>query len=129
VVTEYGKHAPSDTQTGSLTYGLKPIIRTEKGGIAEQHLEGYLGGAPRCEAREHRGEWVLLFWFDHVGGPAVRAVWTSTRLTTPPERPSRGPAPAGYAWAPTQHRGNARSAAARSQAPRFEWLARRGRAS
>lgn len=76
VVTEYGKEAPADAQTGSFTYGLKPLIRTDKGGIAERYLEGYLGGPPRCEAREHRGRWLLLFWFDHAQGPAVRAIWT-----------------------------------------------------
>jgi RNA polymerase sigma-70 factor (ECF subfamily) len=76
VVTEYGADAPANPHTGSLTYGLKPLIRTERGGIASEYLEGYLDGLPRCEAREHRGVWLLLFWFDHVEGPAVRAVWT-----------------------------------------------------
>jgi RNA polymerase sigma-70 factor (ECF subfamily) len=81
VVTEYGKQAPANAQTGSFSYGLKPLIKAEKGGIAEQHLAGYLGGAPRCEARPHRGEWILLFWFDHVSGPAVRAIWTVTLVS------------------------------------------------
>lgn len=74
--TEYGSAAPANAQTGSFTYGMRPIVRTANGGIGEQHLHGYLGGPPRCEAREHRGQWLLLFWFDHVEGPAVRTIWT-----------------------------------------------------
>ncbi|WP_437722126.1 RNA polymerase sigma factor [Sorangium sp. So ce861] len=76
VVTEYGREPPADPRTGSFVGTLAPITTTDAGGVDAHHLVGYLGGPPRCEVREHRGERVLLFWFDHDTGPAVRTVWT-----------------------------------------------------
>jgi RNA polymerase sigma-70 factor (ECF subfamily) len=76
VVTEYGSQEPADARTGSFANSLMPLARTEEGGVGERYLTGYLGGPPRCEVREHRDELILLFWFDHVEGPAVRALWT-----------------------------------------------------
>ncbi len=76
VVTEYGSAAPANRRTGSFANSLTPITTTEAGGIDARYLTDYLGGAPRCEVRVHRGEPILLFWFDHVDGPAVRAAWT-----------------------------------------------------
>jgi RNA polymerase sigma-70 factor (ECF subfamily) len=76
LATEYGAETPADARTGSLAHGLLPITRTDAGGIDERYLADYLGGAPRCELREHRDQHVLLFWFEHATGPAARAVWT-----------------------------------------------------
>jgi RNA polymerase sigma-70 factor (ECF subfamily) len=76
VVTEYGADEPADSRTGSFANSLTPIVRTDEGGVDERFLVGYLGGSPRCEVREHRGELVLLFWFEHVDGACVRALWT-----------------------------------------------------
>jgi RNA polymerase sigma-70 factor (ECF subfamily) len=76
VVTEYGSEEPADNRTGSFANSLTSIARTDEGGVSEKYLTGYLGGPPRCEVREHRGELILLFWFEHVDGPAVRALWT-----------------------------------------------------
>jgi RNA polymerase sigma-70 factor (ECF subfamily) len=76
VVTEYGREPPADPRTGSFVGSLSPITTTDAGGVDARHLVGYLGGPPRCEVREHRGELLLLFWFDHDTGPAVRTVWT-----------------------------------------------------
>jgi len=76
VVTEYGRDAPKDRETGSLAGTLAPITYDERGGVPPELLEGYLGTTPRCEARPHRDGWVLLFWYDHEGGPQVRTVMT-----------------------------------------------------
>lgn len=76
VVTEYGTQPPADERTGSFANSLTPITTSEAGGIDARYLTDYLGSAPRCEVREHRGELILLFWYDHVDGPAVRTVWT-----------------------------------------------------
>ncbi|MDC0678751.1 RNA polymerase sigma factor [Sorangium atrum] len=76
VVTEYGREPPADPRTGSFVGSLSSITTTDAGGVDARHLAGYLGGPPRCEVREHRGELLLLFWFDHDTGPAVRTVWT-----------------------------------------------------
>jgi len=75
VVTEYGPEASSDPQTGSLPGFLAPITRNQNGaGIDGRHLEGYLPEPPRVEVREHRGERILLYWYAHRDGEAVRSV-------------------------------------------------------
>lgn len=76
LVTEYGAETPADADTGSFAHAFLPITRTDAGGIDDRHLTDYLVSAPRCEVREHRDQQILLFWFDHTSGPAVRAVWT-----------------------------------------------------
>lgn len=76
VVTEYGPDAPADERTGSFANSLTPITTTETGGIDDRYLTDYLGTPPRCEVRVHRDAPILLLWFDHVDGPAVRTVWT-----------------------------------------------------
>ncbi|HLL20584.1 MAG TPA: RNA polymerase sigma factor [Kofleriaceae bacterium] len=76
VVTEYGAEEPAHPETGSFFHSLTPITRTETGGIAAQHLVGYAGGPPCAELRLYRDAPIVLVWFDHADGPAVRAVWT-----------------------------------------------------
>jgi RNA polymerase sigma-70 factor, ECF subfamily len=75
VVTEYGRDAPKDPDTGSFVGSLGPLTFDERGGIPPELLVGYRGGSPRCEVRAYRDGWVLLFWFEHEGGEMVRAVW------------------------------------------------------
>jgi RNA polymerase sigma-70 factor, ECF subfamily len=77
LVTEYGPDAPKDPRTGSFAGTLSPITLDERGGVAPEHLGGYLGGLPRCEARRYRDGWVLLFWYDHDDGPMVRTIMTA----------------------------------------------------
>jgi RNA polymerase sigma-70 factor (ECF subfamily) len=75
VVTEYGPEASSHPQTGSLPGFLAPITRSQNGpGIDARHLEGYLPDPPRVEVRSHRGEPILLYWYAHRDGEAVRSV-------------------------------------------------------
>lgn len=75
VVTEYGPEASSDPETGSLTGFLAPIATNQHGaGVDARHLEGYLPEPPRAEVREHRGEPILLYWYAHRDGEAVRSV-------------------------------------------------------
>lgn len=74
VVTEYGKDAPKDPFRGSFAGSLGPIGFDERGGIGPEHLEGYRGALPRAEARVHRGERIVLVWFAHDDGDAVRSV-------------------------------------------------------
>lgn len=56
------------------------------GGIEARFIQGALPSAPRVEAREHRGEWLLLHWYAHHDGEAVRAV---TRLVVDGDRVAR----------------------------------------
>ncbi|NVB82218.1 MAG: RNA polymerase sigma factor [Kofleriaceae bacterium] len=76
VVTEYGVDEPADEKTGSFFNSMTPITTTETGGIGAQYLTDYVASAPRSEIRIYRDQVILLMWFDHVDGPAVRTVWT-----------------------------------------------------
>jgi RNA polymerase sigma-70 factor (ECF subfamily) len=76
VVTEYGPDAPIDPRTGSFAGSLGPITFDDRGGVPAELLEGYLGSLARAEVRAYRGGAVLLFWYEHRGGPRVRAVMT-----------------------------------------------------
>jgi RNA polymerase sigma-70 factor (ECF subfamily) len=76
VVTEYGPEAPRHPRTGSFAGTMSPITMDDRGGVPPELLEGYLGTIPRCEVRVHRGEPILLFWYEHDAGPAVRTVMT-----------------------------------------------------
>ncbi|MEJ7597375.1 MAG: RNA polymerase sigma factor [Kofleriaceae bacterium] len=76
VVTEYGQDGPADSRTGSFFHSLTPITATDAGGIAARYLEDYLFDPPRCELHAYRDGQVLLVWYDHATGPAVRSVWT-----------------------------------------------------
>ena len=48
-------------------------------GIDLRHREGVRADAPRVEARWHRDRWLLVHWYQHDEGPAVRA-FTSIEL-------------------------------------------------
>lgn len=76
VVTEYGQDAPKHSRTGSFAGTMAPITYDERGGVPPEHLLGYLGGGPRCEGLVHRGVPLVLFWYDHDSGPAVRTIMT-----------------------------------------------------
>lgn len=74
VVTEYGREAPKDPHTGSFAGTLAPITFDERGGVAPELLEGYLGDPPYAELRAYRDGWIVLFWYDHAEGRLVRTV-------------------------------------------------------
>jgi RNA polymerase sigma-70 factor (ECF subfamily) len=74
VVTEYGPEQASDPYRGSFAGMLSPLTTDERGGISRRFLEGYSGGLARAEVRSYRGEPIVLFWYAHAGGDAVRGV-------------------------------------------------------
>ncbi len=78
VVTEYGRDAPRDPETGSFAGTLSAITIDERGGVPPELLEGYIAASPRCEARPYQNGWLLLFWYEHESGPAVRTLMTVT---------------------------------------------------
>ncbi|MET0556036.1 MAG: RNA polymerase sigma factor, partial [Vicinamibacteria bacterium] len=45
-----------------------------RGGVASSLRQGVLPAPPRAEVRRHRGEPVVLFFYQHADGEAVRAV-------------------------------------------------------
>lgn len=76
LVTEYGADAARDPDTGSLYNTLfTPLtLRGEQKGIDPQHLHDALPEAPRCAIASYRGEPILLYWYTHAEGEAVRSV-------------------------------------------------------
>jgi len=88
LVTEYGPEAAKNTETGSFNGMVFGDLSTddERGGIEPRHRSGVLSSPGRVEVREHRGESILLFWYAHQDGDAVRAV---ARVETDQDRLSR----------------------------------------
>ncbi|HEV7764129.1 MAG TPA: RNA polymerase sigma factor [Thermoanaerobaculia bacterium] len=76
LVTEYGRDAPRDPETGSFYGMLYSDLSSDdpRGGVARELRRGVLPTSPRLEMREHRDEPILLFWYAHEDGDAVRAV-------------------------------------------------------
>jgi RNA polymerase sigma-70 factor (ECF subfamily) len=71
IATEYGPGKMKQSDTGSLYHSLfSPLSHA----VAAEYLSGYRGGPARAERREHRGEPILVSWYDHDEGPAVRDV-------------------------------------------------------
>jgi RNA polymerase sigma-70 factor (ECF subfamily) len=73
--TQYGPEAARPTVLTGMLFGSKRIATADvNGGMEARFMQGVQATAPRVEAREHRGEWVLLHWYTHEDGDAVRAV-------------------------------------------------------
>ncbi len=67
----YGAQA---TKNGPLRGVLFGDPSSDRGGIAPQFRRGVLAKPPRVELRMHRGEPILVAWFEHADGEAVRAL-------------------------------------------------------
>jgi RNA polymerase sigma-70 factor (ECF subfamily) len=58
-----------------MLYGTKRLAEADKrGGVEPRFMQGALPSSPRCEVRVHRGEPLLLLWYAHTDGEAVRAI-------------------------------------------------------
>jgi RNA polymerase sigma-70 factor (ECF subfamily) len=76
--TQYGPEAARRTVLYGMLFGSQRMATADvNGGIEARFMLGVLPSAPRVEAREHRGEWLLLHWYAHRDGDFVRAI---TRL-------------------------------------------------
>jgi RNA polymerase sigma-70 factor (ECF subfamily) len=85
--TQYGKEAARRTVLHGMLFGVKRMANAETdGGIDARFFEGVVPTPPRVEARLHRGEWVLLHWYAHHDGEAVRAL---TRIEADGDRVAR----------------------------------------
>jgi RNA polymerase sigma-70 factor (ECF subfamily) len=71
LAVEYGAEM---ARKGSLSGVLFGDPSSDRGGIAPDFRAGVLAKPPRLEIRAHRGEHVLLAWFTHQDGEAVRAI-------------------------------------------------------
>ena len=58
-----------------MLYGSRRLAEADvRGGIDPRFMQGVLPTPPRCEVRVHRGESLLLLWYAHTDGEAVRAI-------------------------------------------------------
>jgi RNA polymerase sigma-70 factor (ECF subfamily) len=82
--TQYGPQAARRTVLPGMLFGSERMATADvNGGMEARFMQGVLPAAPRVEAREHRGVWVLLHWYAHRDGEFVRAV---TRLEADGDR-------------------------------------------
>jgi RNA polymerase sigma-70 factor (ECF subfamily) len=79
VTTDYGREAAKKRVLPGMLFGSRKLADPEFRGIDPSYREGVLATLPRAEVRIHRGEALLLSWYAHQDGEAVRAV---TRLET-----------------------------------------------
>lgn len=58
-----------------MLFGSKRMAEADRlGGMEARFMQGVLPSSPRCELRVHRGEPILLVWYAHADGEAVRAI-------------------------------------------------------
>lgn len=72
---QYGAETARNTSFKGVLFGDPS---SDRGGIAPAYRAGILGKPPRLELRVHRGEPLLLGWFQHQEGEAVRAISRAT---------------------------------------------------
>jgi RNA polymerase sigma-70 factor, ECF subfamily len=85
--TQYGPEAARRTVLYGMLFGSQRMATAdENGGIEPRFMQGVLPSAPRVEARAHRGAWILLHWYAHHDGEAVRAI---TRIEPDGDRVAR----------------------------------------
>ncbi len=70
VHTEYGGKAARQGVFQGLLYGSRHLA--EGKGIDPKYQQRALPEVPRPELRFHRGEWLVLLWYAHEDGEAVR---------------------------------------------------------
>lgn len=84
--TQYGPEAAKRTVLWGMLFGGARLARAEDCGIEERFQARVRDVPPRVEAALHRGEWLLLHWYAHEDGDAVRAV---TRIQPDGDRVAR----------------------------------------
>jgi RNA polymerase sigma-70 factor (ECF subfamily) len=73
--TRYGREAARKTVLHGMLFGVKRLASADvNGGIEARFMQGIEPRAPRVEVRFHRGVWLLLHWYAHRDGEAVRAL-------------------------------------------------------
>jgi len=73
--TQYGPEAARRTVLFGMLFGAERMATADvNGGIEPRFMQGVLPAPPRVQAIAHRGEWLLLHWYAHRDGEAVRAV-------------------------------------------------------
>ena len=82
--TQYGQEAARRTVLWGMLFGVKRMVSLDDAsGFDLRLFQDVVPDPPRVEARPHRGEWLLLHWYTHRDGDAVRAL---TRIVPDGER-------------------------------------------
>jgi RNA polymerase sigma-70 factor, ECF subfamily len=85
--TQYGQEAARRTVLYGMLFGVKRMVKADiAGGMDAEFMQGIQADPPRVEARAHRGGWVLVHWYTHDDGEAVRAL---TRIQVDGDRVAR----------------------------------------
>ncbi len=72
---EYGPDAAQKGVFFGMLYGTRRLAEADtRGGIEARFIQGALPVPPRAEVRVHRGEALVLLWYAHSDGEAVRAI-------------------------------------------------------
>jgi RNA polymerase sigma-70 factor (ECF subfamily) len=75
VHAEYGPEAAKHGVFLGMLYGAERMAQADsRGGIDARFIQGVLPVPPRAELRQHRGEVLMLLWYQHHDGEAVRAI-------------------------------------------------------
>ncbi len=75
--TQYGPAAARRTVLTGMLFGVKRLADPAARAMFGAEFEGgALPEPPRVQPRHHRGRWLLLHWYKHTDGEAVRAVST-----------------------------------------------------
>lgn len=75
--TQFGPEAARRTVLTGMLFGSRRLAAADPTtGIDPRFTRGILPEVPRCEARLHRGRWLLVHWYKHTDGEAVRAFTT-----------------------------------------------------
>lgn len=70
--TQYGPEAARRTVLTGMVFGTR-LLAGPNNPLDAEVVQGALPEIPRCELRLHRGEWIIVQWYRHVDGEAVRA--------------------------------------------------------
>lgn len=73
--TDYGPESARKNALYGMLFGAERMAASETvPAIDPRFVRGALPVPPRCEVREHHGEALLLLWYQHTDGEAVRAI-------------------------------------------------------
>jgi len=85
--TQYGPEAARATVLYGMLFGSRRMATADQnGGMEPRFMQRVLPSPPRVEVRAHRGEWILIHWYAHEDGEAVRAI---TRIEPDGDRVAR----------------------------------------
>jgi RNA polymerase sigma-70 factor (ECF subfamily) len=87
VTTQYGPEPARRTVLWGMLFGVERMVNAETiEGLDARFYQDLVLQPPRVEAHCHRGAWLLLHWYAHQDGEAVRAI---TRIDAAGDRVAR----------------------------------------